>query len=676
MLRRIASRVPLGFAFFLGCVVLSTLFEVARFPERRSWMVGFALGFAVLVAVAWAVIHYRPTATVAVLVAFVNVVGVALNVYHAVVGAPVAMCLWTLTGLIGSTAVMFPWGARTQAIASLGAVVSYPLHLIMGGPDPLTWAAGGTYLLVAVGLATFGASLSTRYVMTGLRLSAALSEREARLQSYFDLSLVGTVILSRESRCDDVNDELCRMLGHTRADLLGKAWVALVHPDERNLASEMVARVLRGAGAERHELRCLRRDRGIVDTVVSARGLPGPDGTVDHVIVVIQDMTEHRRAEAERDRAKDTFLAMVSHDLRTPLSSILAWSGMLRGGKLDGTQREAAVDAIERNALAQARLIGDLLDVSRIVSSDWELTLSPIDLVVAVRAAVDVVAPSANAKGVMIDVALPAEPVCIEGDVERLQQVVWNLLANAVKFTAPGARVQLRLESGDGLARLSVADEGEGIAPDLLPHVFERFRQGESASVRKHGGLGLGLAIVRALVDRHGGTVRAESRGPGAGSTFTVELPLHAGGTVQTRLRADRPATPGATALRGRRILVVDDDPDSNATVSALLTSCGADVRTALSSADAIEIATRWQPHVLVSDLVMPGDDGCTLLRALRTRDDDLAHLPAIALTAQTGAVSEQRAFAAGFEAYVAKPFDAGELTAAIATAAGVEHAS
>ena len=678
VVRRVAARAPVGFQFFLACLLLSAFFEMLHFPARRSWMAGFALGFVVLVVVTWVLVRRRPRWSPWLLVAFVNVVGVALNAYHAIVGAQLAMCIWTLTGLLGASAVILPWGRSWQSLACVGALLSYPVHLA-AGTDPLTWAAGGTYLLVVVSLSVFGAALFARDLRRGLQLTAALSEREARLQTYFDLALVGTAILAPDGTCRELNDELCAMLGYGRDELLGVSWVVLLHPEERDAAAGVLAEAL--AAPRRQEMQCVRKDGATIDAIVSLRGLPGAGGRADHVMLLVQDITERKRTEArteaarraaeDANRAKDAFLAAVSHELRTPLTPILAWAGILNEElPAEGTRR--ALAAIQRNAKAQARLIEDLLDVSRIVSGSWRLALEPVALAPLVHAALDVLRPVAEDKGVALDVALAAEPLIVRGDTERLQQVVWNLVSNAVKFTPRGGRIQVTLARDDASARLTVRDTGEGISPDFLPHVFERFRQADTSSTRRHAGLGLGLAIVRALVERHGGTVHADSPGTGRGATFTVELPLftraRAGVADDEPARVVRDAPPHA--LGGLHVLVVDDDADSNEAVSALLAARGADVRTALSTPEALDIVGRWRPDVVVSDIAMPGEDGYALLRALRARGGPIGEVPAIALTAYAGNADRSRLLAAGFHAHVPKPFDPAQLAAVVETAA------
>ena len=329
-----------------------------------------------------------------------------------------------------------------------------------------------------------------------------------------------------------------------------------------------------------------------------------------------------------------------------------------------------ALGAIEQSARAQAQLIDDLLDVSRIVSGEWRLTMRPVELAPAIEAAVQLMQPPADVKGVRLELSLPGLAVPILGDPERLQQIVSNLLSNAVKFTPRGGRVQITLERLESHARIIVRDTGEGIDPRFLPHVFERFRQADSSTTRRYGGLGLGLAIVRTLVDLHGGTVRADSPGKGLGAVFTVELPLAANGASAAEEAPQREHAVRRVTLGGLHVLVVDDDPGSNAVVTAVLASRGVEVRTAGSTPEALEIAGRWPPDVLVSDIAMPGDDGYALLEKLRAREGDLGHIPAIALTAYAGSSDRLRLLAAGFEAHIAKPFDPAELAAAVEEAA------
>ena len=378
------------------------------------------------------------------------------------------------------------------------------------------------------------------------------------------------------------------------------------------------------------------------------------------------------RAAAEAaSRAKDAFLATVSHELRTPLSPILAWSRMLRQGTLGEEKARRALEAIERCARSQAQLVEDLLDVSRIITGKLRLDVRPVPLAPVVQAAVEVVRPAAEAKGLELQVVLDAEFGTVTGDPERLKQVVWNLASNAVKFTPTGGQVEVRLARVDGRVEIRVSDTGQGIPPDFLPQIFQRFEQADSTSTRAHGGLGLGLAIVRHIVELHGGTVHAESPGEGQGAVFTVALPLavaQTAGEVERRPpKRSAPASQhGSAPLDGLRVLVVDDEPDNNEVVGTLLSSCGAEVRLAGSARQAVEMLGRWKPDVLVTDIAMPDQDGCDLLATIRSQEGEPAEILAVALTAYASKEDRIRLLSAGFQAYVAKPVDATELTAVV----------
>jgi CheY-like chemotaxis protein len=407
----------------------------------------------------------------------------------------------------------------------------------------------------------------------------------------------------------------------------------------------------------------------------------------------VHDITERRRTELEREqslerteaarrqaeeasRAKDALFATVSHELRTPLTPILAWANLLQEGHLGATRTARAVSAIRRNAYAQARLIDDLLDMSRIVAGEWRMDFRPVDMAAIARTSIDVVRPAATAKRIMLTATLPEHALPVRGDPDRLQQVVWNLVSNGVKFTPHGGAVAVTLRREMDAVELVVGDTGEGIPPEFAPHVFEPFRQADDSPTRRYAGLGLGLALVRALVERHGGTVRAKSAGRGQGAIFTVSLPALPDGValddVATGARGDPAAAsmdgPRA-ALLGLKVLVVDDDPDSNAVVHALLARRGADVKTALSAADGLIVAEAWRPDVVVSDIAMPGEDGVTFLHALRARRT-IGDVPAIALTAYGTGADRRRLLDAGFQAHVAKPFDPVHLAAVVETTA------
>jgi signal transduction histidine kinase/ActR/RegA family two-component response regulator len=392
-----------------------------------------------------------------------------------------------------------------------------------------------------------------------------------------------------------------------------------------------------------------------------------------------QERTARRAAEEahhkleEADRAKDAFLATVSHELRTPLSPIVTWAEVLKRGNLDEEQSRLAVEAIQRSAKVQTQLIEDLLDVSRIAAGKMRLEVRPVDLADVIRAAVEVVRPAADAKGIRVQTVIDTETAPVSGDPDRLQQVVWNLLSNAVKFTPKGGRVTVVLERVNSHVEAAVSDTGQGIAADLLPHLFERFRQGDAGSTRRSTGLGLGLAIARHIVEAHGGTVHAESPGPGKGSVFTVKLPLvlipRTAGEGQRRHPTAATTSPeNQPALDGLRVLVVDDEADSNEALRALLSSCGAEVRPATSVAQALEILGDWTPHLLVSDIGMPGEDGYALIARVRALEDGSKRIPAIALTAHASVEDRVRLLSAGFQMHVPKPVEPAELLAVVAT--------
>jgi signal transduction histidine kinase/ActR/RegA family two-component response regulator len=382
----------------------------------------------------------------------------------------------------------------------------------------------------------------------------------------------------------------------------------------------------------------------------------------------------YRQAE-EANRAKDQFLATLSHELRTPLNAIVGWTSILAQGGLDDEATERAVGTIERNAKAQAKLIEDILDVSRIVSGKLHLSVSQVDLPAVVQSAADSLRHAAEAKQIRIQLVLDGNAGPVSGDSDRLQQVIWNLMSNAIKFTPRGGRVYVRLSRPNSHVELAVTDNGIGIRPEFLPHVFERFRQADSTSTRSYGGLGLGLAIVRHIVELHGGTVEARSAGDGQGASFVVTLPLapvaarSAPEPGERRLPA---ATPTAAPLDGIRVLVVDDDQDSLDLLEHTLTRAGATVVTASSAADALGAIERQVPDVLVSDIEMPGEDGYALIRRIRVLPASRGGLvPAAALTAYARSEDRVTALKMGYQIHLAKPVDPVELAVVVSSLAG-----
>jgi len=371
----------------------------------------------------------------------------------------------------------------------------------------------------------------------------------------------------------------------------------------------------------------------------------------------------------EASRLKDAFLATLSHELRTPLTAILGWSSMITRGQADATQTAYAVQVIERNARRQARLVDDLLDVSRMVSGQMRLQLSSVSLDAVVDEALEAVRPGAEAKNLELVKRIDAPLCTVRGDADRLQQVVWNLLSNAVRFTPQGGRIEVSLRDVDNEAEIRVTDTGIGLPPDFVPHAFDRFRQADSSMTRAHGGLGLGLSIVRHLVELHGGTVRAESAGERQGSSFTVRLPIHADVRITTRSAdSDRPDAP-PMALQGTRVLIVDDDPDTRELLRTILEDAGATVATTASAGETRAMIGRQRPDLLIADIGMPNEDGYSLMRSVRALETDITHrVPAIALTAHARAEDVDRALASGFQVHLAKPVEPSRLVSTIAT--------
>lgn len=407
------------------------------------------------------------------------------------------------------------------------------------------------------------------------------------------------------------------------------------------------------------------------------------------------DITERKQAEIEREqllhreqaarleaedatRLKDEFLATVSHELRTPLNAIIGWVHLLRTGQLDEEAATRAVESIDRSAQSQSQLINDLLDVSRIISGKLRLELRTITMLSVVEMALDTVKPAIQAKGITLDVNLDREVGSTAGDPDRLQQVVWNLLTNAVKFSNKGGKIAVRLERSGSNILLTVQDDGVGIDPQFLPFVFHPFRQGDGGSTRKHPGLGLGLAIVRQLVELHGGRVRATSPGKGKGSIFTVTLPVRASGEEQAAAVAPESVQVAASSrpgslpdLKGVSVLVVDDDEDAREILATVLVQAGATVAKAADTAEALAHLEHEVPTILLSDIGMPGQDGYAFIRELRRREPDKGgRVPAVALTAYARSDDRFRALASGFQMHIAKPVEVSELLAIVANLA------
>jgi PAS domain S-box-containing protein len=521
------------------------------------------------------------------------------------------------------------------------------------------------------------------------RIGSALRESEERYRRIVETALEGIWSVDAQGVTTYANPRMAEMLGYTVEELMGRNAFDLAYPGDLERAYKNWERRREGV-ADRPEFRFVCKDGSVLWTYCSATPLLGPSGDFLGSFAMVIDITDRKRAEAERaeilareqaaraeaeaaNRIKDEFLATVSHELRTPLSAMIGWVHLLRSGSLDAPSTERALETIERNIRAQAQLIEDILDVSRIIRGNLKLDLRPLDLAVLLQDTVESLRPAAQAKGISLHTLLESPVSRMTGDPDRLQQVVWNLLSNSIKFTPRGGRVEIRLGRRGEDLRLEVTDTGEGIEPEFLPYVFERFRQADGSTTRVHGGLGLGLAIVRHLVELHGGTAAADSPGLGLGSRFVVTLPA-ATAAVAPEPAAARPVPatvePSPRApLSGIRLLFVDDHPDTCEAMALVLSRFGAHVATARSVPEALESLDRSLPDLLIADLGMPGEDGYDLIRHLRSRPLWRGgNLPAVALTAYAHPEDRDRAFAAGFQAHLAKPADPDEILDAVTT--------
>ena len=510
-------------------------------------------------------------------------------------------------------------------------------------------------------------------------------DRETRRNRFFTLAADMLGVASLDGRLLQLNPSWEATLGFAEAELRQEPIWSFLHPEDREAMVTAFRGLLEGVPTARFENRHRHRDgsyRWLAWTATPFR----EEGLV---YVFARDVTWRRKAEEERlllareqearriaqreNALKDQFLATLSHELRAPLTPIVGWTAMLRSGRLDDAGVARGLDVIDRNVRLQAQLIEDLLDVSRIVSGKLRVELRPVDVRAALEAGLDMARAAAAEKSIQLLVHAPDEGVPVLGDPERLQQVVSNLVSNAVKFTPEGGRVEVRLLAGESHVVLAISDTGIGISPEFLPHVFERFRQADGDTTRAHGGLGLGLAIVHHIVEAHGGTVRAESPGVGQGARFEVTLPARSAREVTPRPEAparEAGETALPVSLDGFRLLVVDDDPDIRELLRVALEQRGAVVVVAPSVGEAQEALKRFRPDVIVCDIGMPGTDGYTFVERLRRGEGNRESVPAIALTAYASRDDAARALHAGFQVHLAKPVDPEVLAQAIASLA------
>jgi PAS domain S-box-containing protein len=513
-------------------------------------------------------------------------------------------------------------------------------------------------------------------------------ERDAlRLASIVDSSEDAIVSKDLDSIITSWNAAAERMFGFTAAEMVGQSIRRLIPDDRQPEEDEVLSRIRRGERVEHYETIRRRKDGTFVPVSLTVSPIRNRDGVVVGASKIARDVSERERAEQERQRLltiardasrlKDEFLATLSHELRTPLNAIAGYVRMMQSDLLTGEKRTRAMETVARNVTSLTQIVEDVLDVSRIISGKIRLDVQPVDLPPLVQNAVDTVRPAADAKGVRLVTILDPRAAPVSGDPERLQQILWNVLSNAVKFTERGGRVQLRLERVNSHVEITVTDTGIGIPVEFLPHVFDRFRQADAGINRVRGGLGLGLAITRHLVELQGGRIFATSDGPGTGSTFRIDLPLrsaNAGVPVEERVHPQTPRVEqhiSVPQLQGVRILAVDDDHDALALVREILEATGADVVTADSVQQALDVLQGMTPDVLLADLGMPHLSGFDLIdRVRRSERQAIREIPAAALTAYARSEDRTKALRSGFQLHLAKPVDPGELMAAMAALA------
>ena len=547
--------------------------------------------------------------------------------------------------------------------------------------------------------AIFGASKIARDVTHQKRAEQAIRASEMRFRLMADSAPVLIWMADTSKAFTWFNKAWLEFGNRTMEQELGFGWVQNIHPDDLDRFLRVYSDHFEARTAFRAEYRYRRHDgewRWLIDNAVPL--YEGTDATFSGYIGSCVDITEFRQAASEREqllvseraarseaerlgRMKDEFLATLSHELRTPLNAILGWATLLRRVKVGSDDYVKGVETIERNARVQTQIIADLLDMSRIISGKVQLDVQPVDLHEVISAALDGVRPSADAKQLRVRATLDAKVGRIRGDASRLQQVFWNLLTNAVKFTPAAGRIDIVLERVNSHVEVSVEDSGIGIKPEFLAFVFDRFRQADASITRRHGGLGLGLSIVKHLIELHGGTVRVKSAGEGQGSTFIVALPISVarasdGGQHERPSFADVDLfSVGLPSLEGVTVLVVDDEPDARVLVSRILEERGARTVKAQTGAEALKLLNTESVDILVSDIGMPDYDGYKFIQHIRTQEPRrIRGIPAIALTAYARADDRQRALLAGYQMHMAKPIEPRELIAGIASLLNVPY--
>ena len=574
----------------------------------------------------------------------------------------------------------FPRAAAARS-SDLHSAFGFPIrrrHTFIGVVEFFTEAIAATDLDLLATMDSIGNQIGD--FVTRKQIERAMVEQQTRTHAILETALDGIISIDQHGMVVEFNSAAEKMFGYSRTAAIGAELAELIIPPRlREQHRRGLAHFLEtGTGPfidRRVETMAVAADGREFPVEISITSVPTEPPMFTGFV---RDTTERVNAERQRrglleaeaaarreaesaNRAKDEFLATLSHELRTPLNAIVGWTRMLLEGILDEQSARRALTIIDRNAHAQAQLVTDLLDISRIVTGKLSIAVRPVDMGSVIGAAMDTVRPAADAKRITITTSLGAPMRLVNGDFQRLQQMVWNLLSNAIKFTPEGGTVNVELSEHDSRVRLRISDSGTGISPDFLPFVFDRFRQADGSATRQHGGLGLGLAIVRHVVELHGGTISAESEGAGQGAAFTIELP-----PVPVTSPSPRdPATVSARnrmsdrqPLTGRRVMVVEDDEDTRNLLHALLVRAGATVDQAASVDDAMHQLRARPADAVLADVGLPGRDGYALVRELRALETDASRTPVVAVTAYARPADRDEALAKGFDAYLAKPID------------------
>ena len=511
-------------------------------------------------------------------------------------------------------------------------------------------------------------------------VTKALQQTDDLLRAIVDASPVGIVTLTRDQRVMTWNTTAETLYGWS-ADAVVDHPLSLTLPQQQPAFDHLFEQVLNSGMVANQEFQHLRQGGSVIDVSLSLTPLHDGDGQIYGVVMTTVDITQSKQIEAQRqnfleqerrarsaaetaNRVKDEFLAVLSHELRTPLNAIVGWIKLIQRGGLKPEILQRAFDTIERNALAQTQLIDDLLDISRIIRGQVSLNIQPVKVSKLIQATVDTLRPATEAKSIQVNVEAAPDAGSILADPNRLQQVFWNLLSNAIKFTPTAGTVTVKASAEYGYLTIQVQDSGIGISPDFLPQVFDYFRQADSSTTRSQGGLGLGLAITRRLVELHGGTIYVDSPGPDQGTTFTVCMPIR---QTPPALHVEEIAPEDSLSLQGIKAVVIDDEVDAQELLSLTLEQWGAQVKIASDTTNALALLHEFQPDIIISDIGMPHEDGFSFLQRVRACSDrTIRNTPAIALTAYARDEDRDKVFSVGYQDHITKPFEPAEIVDAV----------